>query len=54
MQAIIAETGRLVPFERAAVMLVAGERLRVVAADGADQQVSNELFDLEDSAGGIV
>lgn len=57
LQAIIAETRRLVPFDRAAVMLVAGDRLRVVATDEKDQEgskLAGQVFDLEGSAGGIV
>jgi signal transduction histidine kinase len=57
LQAIIAETKRLVPFDRAAVMLVAGDKLRVVAAVEESQKESSlvgKAFDREDSAGGIV
>jgi two-component system NtrC family sensor kinase len=56
LQAIIAETRRLVPFDRAAVMLVSGDRLRVVARDGSGQvpqEAVDHLFRIEDSAGGI-
>jgi len=56
LQAIIAETRRLAPFDRAAVMLVSGDRLRVVARDDGDQgtpESVDQLFQIEDSAGGI-
>jgi len=57
LKAIIAETERLVPFDRAAVMLVAGDRLRVVATDEKNQEkaaLTGKSFDLDKSAGGIV
>ena len=57
LQAIIAEMRRLAPFERAAVMLVSGDRLRVVAGDGSGPESPNstdQLFRIEDSAGGIL
>ena len=38
LQAIIAETSRLVPFERAAVSLISGKMLRIVATDEVDQE----------------
>lgn len=57
LQAIIAETSRLVPFERAAVSLISGKMLRIVATDEDDQHGSpliGQAFDLQGSAGGHV
>jgi two-component system NtrC family sensor kinase len=57
LQAIIAETRRLVPFERAAVSLISGKMLRIVATDEEDQNASplvGQTFALQGSASGQV
>ena len=57
LQTIIAETHKLVPFERASIMLKTGDLLRVVATSEEDQAGSTLLyraFEMGESAAGLV
>lgn len=56
LQTIIAETGRLIPFERAVIMLKIGDLLRVVAANDdayTRDSLLGQAFQLNETAAGL-